>query len=86
MRRSNELRAGMPVWILFAGRNNREAWPDGGNEIRNRGVFTTVMADLQNVRLQRRRIGFGKHLVLGRFSRVAGKKKTALAKFDAENE
>jgi len=31
MQAFDELRAGMPVWIFFAGRNNRsEVWPDGG--------------------------------------------------------
>lgn len=73
----------MSVRIVFSGGNNAEAGKDGGKEFRNGGVLATVMADLQNVRLQRCRVGFGKYVVLGKFFRVAGKK-TTLAEFDAE--
>ena len=40
----DELRAGMSVGIVFPGRNNAEAWLDGGKEFRNGGVFAAVMA------------------------------------------
>jgi len=59
---------------------------DGSKKIRNGGVFAAVMADFQNIGLQRRRVGFGKHVVLGKCFRVAGKKKTALTEFNAENQ
>ena len=81
-----ELRTGMSVRIVFSGRNNAEAWQDGGKEFRSGGVLAAVMADLQNVRLPRCRVGFGKYVVPEKFFRVAGKKKTTLAEFDAEDQ
>ena len=81
-----EFFARMAVRVLRSGGNNREFRVDGGEKLGRRRIFTAMMADLQDVRIEGLTGALRKYGRLRLRLGVAGEKKAAAVELKPHDE